>query len=124
MGDLSAHFSKSEFRCRCGCGALVGPSPDLLDYLESIREFSGFPVIITSGYRCPDHNAAVRGKPNSAHTTGEAADFAVHSDHERFKFLEAIYLYGPHRVGIYPGWLHVDVSQGLPEEVCWTGGID
>ena len=123
MGDLSPHFSTDEFRCK-HCGEIIPISPDLLDYLESIREFSGFPIIITSGYRCPDHNAAVGGAPGSAHLTGEAADFAVHSDHERFRFLEAIFLYGPIRCGVYPSWIHIDVSKGLPGEVTWVGGID
>ncbi len=120
MGDISEHFSRDEFRCK-HCGELVGPSPALLDYLESIREFSGFPVIITSGYRCPEHNASVGGVPDSAHVTGEAADFAFHSERELFAYLEAIFTFGPRRVGIsFKGhFVHVDVSAGLPQDVVW-----
>lgn len=119
MGDLSEHFSLSEFRCKCGCGQVI-VVPALIELLEYVREFSGFPIIITSGYRCPDHNAAVGGEPSSAHLTGEAADIAVHSDTERFAYLEAMFLYGIRRLGVYPSWLHLDVSQGLAQGVCWT----
>jgi uncharacterized protein YcbK (DUF882 family) len=118
--QLSPHFNEDEFRCKC-CGEVIPISPALIELLEDIREFSGFPIIITSGYRCPSHNAAVGGKPNSAHVTAEAADFAFHSSHELFKYLEAIFLYGPQRLGIsFKGkFIHVDVSIGLPQEVVW-----
>jgi zinc D-Ala-D-Ala carboxypeptidase len=121
MGDLSAHFSLSEFRCPCGCNQVV-VHPALIETLEDIREFAGIPIQITSGYRCRAHNAAVGGKPNSAHLLGEAADFWVSGDKDRFKLLEAAFVYGPMRIGIGKEFIHVDVSHTLPSEVCWLYG--
>lgn len=44
--------------------------------LEAVRvRLGGAPIVITSGYRCPALNAAVRGSPRSQHMRGEAADF-------------------------------------------------
>lgn len=128
MGDLSAHFSKSEFACRVNglpcphCGGMAVVHPALIEALEDIREFAGIPIQITSGYRCAAHNAAVGGKPNSAHLLGEAADFWVSGDKDRFKFLEAAFIYGPMRIGIGKEFIHVDVSHTLPSEVAWLYG--
>jgi hypothetical protein len=36
MGDLSAHFSRSEFACKCGCG-FDDVKPDLIEALEALR---------------------------------------------------------------------------------------
>jgi uncharacterized protein YcbK (DUF882 family) len=123
MGDLSAHFSLDEFRCSCDCNQVI-VVPALIEVLEDLREFSGVPIQITSGYRCAKHNAAVGGKPNSAHLTGEAADFWVSGDKDRFKFLEAFFIYGGLRIGIGKDFLHVDVSHDLPNEVCWLYGAE
>lgn len=55
MGDLSVHFSRSELRCSC-CEQL-GPwdAAANVELLEVLRLAVGFPLFITSGYRCPDH---------------------------------------------------------------------
>lgn len=50
---------------------------DVCRSLEVIREHVGRPVIVTSGYRSPEHNRSVGGVPLSAHQTGNAADFRV-----------------------------------------------
>ncbi|MDR2809126.1 MAG: peptidase M15 [Tannerellaceae bacterium] len=42
--------------------------------LEPLRQAYGAPVRISSGYRCPELNTRVGGKPSSQHTKGEAAD--------------------------------------------------
>lgn len=42
---------------------------------EQVRELLGFPMLITSGYRCPALNSLVGSKPTSAHTSGLAIDF-------------------------------------------------
>lgn len=69
------YFTLDEFRCQ-HCGALPenGMNPVLLEKLDKLRELAGRPVIVTSGYRCPVHNAEVGGVPDSQHTKGNAAD--------------------------------------------------
>lgn len=79
MGDLSAHFSRSEFRCH-GTGRPGHPahgipvSPTLVAHLEQLRAIVGRPLKIVSGYRCPWWNARVGGAPQSRHLKGDAAD--------------------------------------------------
>jgi len=48
-----------------------------LTQLEKARNFFQQPITITSGFRCPELNAAVGGSPTSQHTKGEAVDFTV-----------------------------------------------
>ena len=45
--------------------------------LEPIRDMVCTPVIITSGYRCPQVNKLVGGVNNSQHMSGCAADFHI-----------------------------------------------
>lgn len=75
--DISAHFSAREFACRCG-GTLPGCEKtkvlrSLVQSLEVYRTIVG-PLLIVSGYRCPQHNARVGGASNSQHLYGAAAD--------------------------------------------------
>ena len=43
--------------------------------LEEIRAILGVPMTITSGYRSPALNKAVKGSPTSKHSMGLASDF-------------------------------------------------
>ena len=45
--------------------------------LDPIREAWGQPLIVTSGYRSPQLNAAVGGVPTSAHMDGCAVDITL-----------------------------------------------
>ena len=49
----------------------------LCQWLEMLRERSGGPVRINSGYRSPQLNRKIGGAPNSNHLTGCAADIRV-----------------------------------------------
>tara|TARA_Y100000741_G_C18107473_1_gene499436 strand:+ start:120 stop:575 length:456 start_codon:yes stop_codon:yes gene_type:complete len=42
--------------------------------LEPLREKIDKPILITSGYRCPELCEAIGSKPTSQHTKGEAVD--------------------------------------------------
>lgn len=114
MSKLSEHFGEDEFRCR-HCRELPpgGMSPGLIDKLEELRSRVGKPLRITSGYRCPAHNAAVGGVAKSQHVQGTAADVlaaGIGVD----KLAEAAEAIGFGGIGRYErqGFVHVDVRAG------------
>jgi uncharacterized protein YcbK (DUF882 family) len=72
---LSPNFSSREFRCSC-CGKLI-VDRSLIDAMQLLRDRLAQPLVITSGYRCPEHNRTVGGVSNSAHMRGRAADVAA-----------------------------------------------
>lgn len=72
---LSPNFRLAEFACPC-CN-VVRLQPELLEKLQQLRDRWGEAVIITSGYRCFDHNTEVGGVKGSDHIKGRAADIAV-----------------------------------------------
>ena len=112
MGDLSAHFSRSELQCRC-CGQLQIDSR-LLNGLEKLRSLAGTPVVVHAGYRCPEHNAAVGGVPRSEHTSGLAADIALPglSLQHMYEFALQVPEFAQGGIGVYDGgFLHVDVRE-------------
>lgn len=94
-------------------------SARLIELLEEIREFVGFPLVITSGYRCPARNAEVGGAPNSAHLGGEAADIFVSGNIDRWRIINALVWCDVERYGLAKTFLHVDVSTTLPPGVAW-----
>lgn len=107
MGDLSPHFSRSEFKCK-HCGRLVGPALQLVDLLERIRAITGRPLVVVSGYRCAEHNAAVGGASGSQHVRGTAADIGPFR--ATLKQAQAL---GARGVGTKGRWaVHVDVRSG------------
>lgn len=48
--------------------------------LQPLRETYGKPIIVTSGYRCPALNTAIKGAKTSQHMLGQAADIKSKSD--------------------------------------------
>ena len=48
-----------------------------INKLEQMRELVGKPLIITSAYRSPFHNARVGGAPRSFHKLGRAFDIRL-----------------------------------------------
>jgi uncharacterized protein YcbK (DUF882 family) len=68
------HFTRAELECKCGCGEIV-IVPEFLDRLERLREHLNRPMIVNSGYRCPEYNARVSNTGRDGpHTTGRAID--------------------------------------------------
>jgi uncharacterized protein YcbK (DUF882 family) len=106
MGDLSKHFNRSEFACKCGCG-FDTVDYGLLDTLEYIREWFAEPVTINSACRCIAHNKAVGGSDNSQHLKGKAADIVVR-DNSPTRVLHACNMRSGLGVGVYDTFTHID----------------
>ena len=125
MGDLSTHFSRAEFECRCGCGYGTRDgdvSSDLLLLLEAIRRRVARPVRVTSGCRCDHRNRQVGGARNSAHMRGTAADLAAYSAEDRYALLSAAFALGARGVGVAATYIHVDVDEQVPRPAAWGYG--
>lgn len=79
--DDIRYFTREEFRCKCGgkyCnGFPAEPQEKLLRVADRVREHFGNPMTVSSGVRCPTHNANVGGVSNSRHLSGKAMDFCV-----------------------------------------------
>lgn len=110
MYHLSANFRSSEFFCRCGCNQ-GRVRTELVVRLQAIRDRIGQPIIIVSGYRCPAHNMAVGGHPQSYHTHGMAADIRCPS-----VTLSTLYSIcernSPPGLGTYPEAGHIHIDEG------------
>lgn len=113
-------FKPEEFLCHCGCGAgFEHMAPELLDMLDEARQIAGIPFNLSSAYRCPAHNAAVGGVPDSAHTRGYAVDIRCTSAHDRFVMLSALMDAGFRRIELAPTWLHVDCDPQKPQDIAF-----
>lgn len=88
--NLTKHFQISEFERSetASKHSIKNKIPEkylqnifsLANLLEIIREIYGKPIIINSGYRCPELNRLVGGSVNSQHLTGSAADIRTKSN--------------------------------------------
>ena len=123
------HFAEAEFCCACGaCPESTHPpmDQDLVDRLDDIRHVLGTRIRVTSGYRCPAHNAAIGGDPNSAHLTGQAVDIAWEGPGTiggRRRMLLGLALSVPSgidRLEIAPRHLHLEHRPERPAAV-WVG---
>lgn len=85
--NLTPHFTLAEFThsqtaARRGIDNRVPLElmPNLVrtaELLEAVRAALGVPIVISSGYRCPELNRFVGGARRSAHVMGLAADFTA-----------------------------------------------
>ncbi len=74
--QISPHFKASEFQCKCGAGHDFKLDTELIEKLEQLFDKLGCSsIVISSGFRCKDHDISVGGSGNGQHTLGKAADF-------------------------------------------------
>lgn len=119
------YFSLDEFSCKhCRDNKIDELFVGLLD---DLRHHLGFPLIISSGYRCPAHNAACSSTGlTGPHTTGMAADIAV--DRGRaYEVLQAALMMKFSGIGINQKggsrFIHLDIlpdAPGQPRPTVWS----
>lgn len=112
-------FSPREIASKGDGSILIVPAA--LDRLQWARYRIGRPMVITSAYRDPLHNARVGGAPLSRHKVGDAFDIAL-AGHDRWRLLAACQDAGFSGIGLYNSFLHVDCGSTRRWGVTWTRG--
>ena len=118
MGDLTSHYSRHEFACRCGCGYDT-VDVELLRLMVRIRDVVARRVDVHCGCRCREHNRAVGGAPRSFHLVAKACDFSV-AGLTVDEMLRAVRPLAWGGLFVYGWGLHVDV--GPPRFRDFRGG--
>lgn len=110
---MARYFQAAEFACKC-CDQ-HGIDPQMVEMLDELRERCGFPIVISSGYRCAKHNQAIGGAKRSAHVEGYAVDIRCHGARAH-KVLDVAMLMGFSGIGIKQSgavehrFIHLDIA--------------
>ena len=113
MGDLSEHYNKKDFICKCSdCKGeeyrihlgLVGALEFMGAYFKKIPQ-------VLAGFWCEEYNEKVNGGRKSSHIQGKAVHFRIEGIplNEVFKYVEAN-LPEAKGIGYYPddNFIHID----------------
>lgn len=102
---MAKWFKIDEFDCPC-CGQ-NWTQLDLVNALDNLRDDFGFPISVTSGYRCKKHNAEVGGVAGSQHVEGRAAD--LHAADLNKLYAACCQVFSAVGDGRHLGFVHVDL---------------
>lgn len=120
------HFNPNEFACKCGCGQNEF-SADTAVRFDNVRHEYGKPLTVSSGYRCPKHNAEESDTGlTGPHTTGHAVDSPVDRK-DAFRLNAIAIKYGFMGIGYKQHgtsrYMHLDDlpdSPGQPRPTIWS----
>ena len=113
------HFTREEFVCQATGENEI--EDELILALDELREACGFPFVITSGYRSPEHPIELRKTKAGTHAQGIAADIAVSSGVQRHTIVKKAIELGFTGIGVAGGFVHVDIRP-TDVPVMWTYG--
>ena len=117
------NFSEDELACNCNKCGRSECKEELVAKLQLLRDEVGFPIRLSSAFRCRDWNAKVGGHPRSSHMEGLAVDCLV--DGERaLKLIDAAIRLGFNGVGVSQKgkgqkFIHLDIKE-TPTKRIWS----
>ena len=110
------YFTRDEFVCKeTGENEIEGVFVLSLDLL---RTACGFPFVVISGYRSPQHSVeAAKDKPGT-HADGIAADIKIAGGEQRRLLVAKALEHGFAGIGVAKSFIHLDIRTTTP--VMWT----
>jgi zinc D-Ala-D-Ala carboxypeptidase len=109
-------FTKKEFDCQHTSENRMEQA--FLDKLDALREHCGFPFVITSGYRSPDHPLEAVKEIPGTHAQGIAADIKITNSAHRYSIIKGALEHGFTGLGVAGDFVHLDTRGSAP--VIWT----
>ena len=124
------YFSLEELKCKCGqCGSTgIEMDNDFMERLIELRKECGFAFPVSSGYRCPKHNAAVsKTSFDGPHTTGKTIDILI-SGSNAYLLVKKALIHGFTGIGINQKgehgkrFIHLDTLEtpDYPRPAIWS----
>ena len=122
------YFKAGELACKCEYPICPrhGMDDHFMDKLIALRVDLNFPFIISSAYRCPNHNNDVSTtRFTGPHTTGKAVDIRIQGIDAR-KLLDAAVRHGFEGIGIQQQgvrgrrFIHLDMMVRDAGKVIWS----
>ena len=122
---MSNYFSHDEIKCKCGCEQ-APMDQEFMDKLNYLRSAYNKPMIVSSGYRCPNHPIEAKKEKPGAHASGKAIDIAV-SGADAVRLLYFALEFGFTGIGIQQKgsgrFIHLDIctaDDGFPRPTIWS----
>ena len=118
----SKFFNENEIKCQ-HCGELVWEE-SFFEWLDQVRFVYDKPMVVSSGYRCPEHPIEARKHKPGAHTTGCAVDIAVYGP-DALRLISIAYSLGCRRIGVNQKgkhksrFIHLDQAKDFPDAM-WS----
>lgn len=116
-------FRQREFLCAC-CG-VERMALDFMRKLDDLRDALGFPLLVTSGWRCQAHNSKIGGSLYGPHTQGRAADILIELE-PAYRLVSNALRMGFTGIGMYqkgtgPRYVHLDIAAApIQRPRIWT----
>lgn len=93
----------------------------IINVLQPLRNYIQKPIIITSGYRCPELNKTVGGVSNSQHVNGQACDLIIKGMTIE-QIIDAVKKSGikyDQCINEYNQWCHISYNQKNNRQQCF-----
>lgn len=116
--NYERYFKKDEFVCKCGCGQ-EDMDETHMDMLFFARKLAQIPFIITSGFRCTEHNKAVGGVEHSEHCFGKGTDIKCITNKDRLIIIDSLLKAGFNRIGVARGYIHTGSTCSPEKKGVW-----
>jgi len=122
---MTKNFKLKEFKCKgnikgCDCQMPLEVYENIIklsSQLQFLRDYTGRPITVNSGYRCPEYNAKISGSSKkSQHMLGKASDITIQSlkPAEVFMIIEDLIDMGhmlQGGLGLYDTFVHYDIRK-------------
>lgn len=110
------NFTRDEFAC--SHSGKCEMDPDFMERLQLLRQYCGFPFVITSGYRDATHPIEAKKDKPGYHAQGIACDIAVFAN-MAYRVVTAAPRFGFTGIGVsqrsgQPRFIHLDTRKGGP----------
>lgn len=111
-----AYFNISDFDCQeTGENEM---NEGFLRKLDALRHACGFPFIVTSGYRSPNHSIEVKKEKPGMHASGCAADIRALNGNQKYIIVQKALEMGFTGIGVAKTFIHLDTRSTTP--VVWN----